>query len=143
MKYRVGDMSEWVRKCKARQEAVAKTSIQKVTEQCGLPRARGGRMPVVTSTLRDSMVSELNGQSVGAGTPESAAALVVANMRIGDKVGFGWTAEYARRVNSGMTGRDSLGREVNQSGAFFLEFGIDQWPSIVAAECAIARSKIP
>lgn len=142
---KIGNMSDFVRKCKARQLAVAKKSVERVNRECNRSQAQGGRMPVVTSTLRGSQVSALNGQLLGSNTAQDetlAALLVVASMKVGDKIQFGWTIEYARRVNSGFVGQDSLGRTFNQSGAFYLEFGIDQWKTIVSEECVNIRNAL-
>jgi hypothetical protein len=68
--------------------------------------------------------------------------MVAASMKAGDTATFTYTAAYARRVNSGFTGQDSLGRTYNQQGAHFVENAVDQWPALVAASVAKAKAAI-
>jgi hypothetical protein len=85
---------------------VARESIQDVIADAQTPVAKGGKMPVDTAFLRNSLVSGLNGGFENAG-PE-AYVLTIANMKLGDTSKFGWTAEYAEHQEYGtskMTGR--------------------------------------
>jgi hypothetical protein len=104
------------------------------------PKAKGGKLPVKTSFLRNSLKSSLSG---GAGaTGPASHIMVAASMKSGDTATFTYTAAYARRVNSGFTGTDSLGRSYNQQGAFFVEGAIDQWPALVRASVAKAKAAV-
>lgn len=132
VKMKMANVKDWAKLAKDRQLAVAKISISEVAQQANLTRAKGGRMPVITSTLRGSFTSSLNGQQVGRGEPETHVILAINKLEAGDVASFGWTAAYARRVNSGFVGEDRLGRYFNQSGAYFMEFGTDQWKALVA-----------
>ena len=97
-------------------------------------------MRVDTGTLRNSFQSSLNGSTALTG-PESYE-MIAATMEAGDVAEFGWGVAYARRVNSGFTGTDALGRNYNQQGAHFLEGATMQWPAIVAAEVAKAKAAV-
>ena len=78
---------------KERLRKTAATAIQDQLSRMQTPVAQGGNMPVNTSFLRNSLVSELNGAAVAKG-PDSYT-LAVGRMELGDTVSFGWTAEYA------------------------------------------------
>lgn len=72
---------------------VMRESIQDVIEDAQTPVAKGGRMPVDTGFLRNSVASGLNGAF---GPPDSGLiALTIAGMDLGDTSQFAWTAVYA------------------------------------------------
>ncbi len=114
---------------KEQMRAVLSASVQEVIEEAQTPVAQGGRMPVDTGFLRNSLVSELNGSKVAEG-PESYV-LAAASIKPGDVARFGWTAEYALRMELGFVGEDSKGRTFNQQGRHFAESAAAQWPAIV------------
>ena len=74
--------------------------------------------------------AKYSGQDVG---------LVTAGLQLDQTVWLGYQAIYARRLNYGFVGQDSLGRNYNQAGAHFVEGAIAEWPSIVAS--AISKIK--
>lgn len=96
-----------------------------------------GRIPVVTADLINSFTS-----SVGGATSKGQTSYIamLANLEIGDTATFTWNIEYARRVNYGFTGTDSLGRTYNQSGWFFMTRAVEKWPQFVAANVAKVRN---
>ena len=51
---------------------------------------------------------------------------------LGDVIMLGYQAIYARRVDGGFVGQDSLGRNYNQEGANFVAYAATQWPVMVA-----------
>lgn len=118
-------------KTKAQMRAVLSASVQDVVSAAQLPVAQGGRMPVDTGFLRNSLVSELNGAQVAQGA--GSYTLAAASMEPGDVARFGWTAEYALRIENGFVGQDALGRNFNQQGRHFVEGASAQWPAIVTA----------
>lgn len=136
--YQMADLDKWVLATTERMNAVARGSVQRVVEVAQTPRAKGGRMPVDTGALRNSLASSLNGST--ALTGGDAFVLVVGDMEAGDVAEFGWTVEYARRVNFGFIDQDSLGRSYNQSGAHFLEGAASQWQQIVEGEVKKAKA---
>lgn len=101
-------VEQWVSKSQARLRAVAQTAVQDMVRDVQTPRAKGGRMPVVTSFLRNSFASALNSTPRGMTTaPEGyrktefdmqPIAATLLQMRIGDSVTLGWTAVYARKM---------------------------------------------
>lgn len=88
-------------------------------------------MPVDTSTLRNSLVSELNGAAVAKG-PDSYT-LAVGRMELGDTMRFSWTAEYAMRLHYGFNGDDSLGRTYAQDGNMWIDKSVQYWQADVDA----------
>lgn len=109
-----------VARYKERLEQVFKASAQDVIAEAQTPVARGGRMPVYTGFLRNSLVSGLNGSTALTG-PESYV-LAIAGSKLGDSVFAGWTANYARHVEYGTNGRP---------GRFYMRGAAQQWQQIV------------
>jgi len=109
-------------------------SVQDVMDTAQLPKEKGGRMPVVSSQLRNSVASGLNG-SFGATGPDSYI-VTLSEMELGDVARFAWTAPYARRIEFGFTGTDSLGRSYAQSGQHFVGAAAAQFPQFVATNAA-------
>lgn len=124
-------------KTKEQMRAVLQASVQDVIEEAQKPIAQGGRMPVDTGVLRNSLVSELNGAQVAQGA--AGYTLAAAQIEPGDVARFGWTAAHAMRQEYGFIGEDSKGRSFNQAGKHFVEGAAAQWPAIV--EKNIARLK--
>lgn len=74
----------------------------------------------------------------GTADPSGSMALADATVRLQgltlqDTFYFTNATAYARRVNYGFVGEDSLGRHYNQAGQFYLENNLAKWPAIVAA----------
>lgn len=127
-------------KTKAQMQAVLGASIQDVMDIAELPVANGGRMPVDTGALINSVATELNGRLLGAAseTPDKSGAkskaniaLLVAEMQPGDEARIGWTAAHAMRQHEGFIGEDSAGRTFNQEGKRWIDGAAAQWPQIV------------
>lgn len=133
-------LDRWALKTERRFDAVIKDSTQAVVDVMQTPKAKGGKMPVDTGNLRNTLMSSLSGGVGAKGT--ASHIMVAASMKAGDTATFTYTAVYARRVNSGFTGQDSLGRTYNQRGAFFVENAVDQWPALVATSAAKAKASI-
>ena len=140
VKYTFAQLDQWTKKTEKRIDAVLKDATQSVVAVAQQTKAKGGRMPVDTGNLRNSLQSSVAGGAMGEGA--SSYILVAAGMKGGDLATFTWTAEYARRVNNGFTGADSLGRNYSQVGAHFVEGAVDQWPAIVRASIAKAKARV-
>lgn len=100
---------------------VAKQSIQDTIRIAQTTGANGGKMPVDTSFLRNSLITELNGSEVGEGA--NSYVLGIAGMQLGDAFQVAWTAEYA-------LARHYL---VNANGGMWRDSAAQQWSRIVAA----------
>jgi len=139
-KYTWATLDQWTKKTEKRIDAVLKDSTQTVIRTAQKTKAKGGRMPVITNNLRDSLESSIAGGASGDG--EESYILVAGNMKGGDLATFTWTAEYARRVNDGFVDDDKMGRTYSQVGAHFVEGAVDQWPAIVRASIAKAKARV-
>ena len=140
MKYTFATLDQWTKKTERRIDAVLKDATQSVIAVAQTSRDHGGRMPVITNTLRGSLQSSIAGGAFAEG--EASHILVAPQMKGGDVATFTWTADYARRVNDGFVGDDKLGRTYSQVGAHFVEGAVDQWPAIVRASIAKAKARV-
>ena len=131
VKYTFAQLDQWTRKTERRIDAVLKDATQSVVAVAQVTKAKGGRMPVDTGNLRNSLQSSVAGGASGEG--EESYILVAAGMKGGDLATFTWTAEYAAAVNNGNRGRP---------GAHFVEGAVDQWPAIVQASIAKAKARV-
>jgi len=120
--------------------AVFKASAQDFVEDAQRPVSKGGRMPVDTSFLRNSHVSGLNGSTSLSGA--ESYVTTIANSELGDTIDGGWTAEYALRIEFGLTGADSLGRKYNQKPTFFARGAAQKWPDFVKENAAKLKGKL-
>jgi hypothetical protein len=131
VKYTFAQLDQWTKKTEKRIDAVLKDATQSVVAVAQQTKAKGGRMPVDTGNLRNSLQSSVAGGATGEGA--SSYILVAAGMKGGDLATFTWTAEYAAAVNNGNRGRP---------GAHFVEGAVDQWPAIVRASIAKAKARV-
>lgn len=110
-------------------EAVVKQSAQEVFSIAQTPKAQGGRMPVSTGFLRNSLIASLNGSTVGGGA--DAYVLAVAGAELGDTIFAGWTANYARFMEYGTS---------KTTANFFMLSAAQQWGAIVERNAALVRN---
>ena len=129
VKYTFATLDQWTKKTEKRIDAVLKDATQSVVAVAQQTKAKGGRMPVDTGNLRNSLQSSVAGGAMGEGA--SSYILAAAGMKGGDVATFTWTAEYAAAVNNGNNGRP---------GAHFVEGAVDEWPAIVRA--SIRKAKV-
>jgi len=130
-RYTFATLDQWTKKTEKRIDAVLKDATQSVVAVAQVSRDKGGRMPVITNTLRGSLQSSIAGGAFAEG--EASHILVAPQMKGGDVATFTWTAEYAAAVNNGNRGRP---------GAHFVEGAVDQWPAIVRASIAKAKARV-
>lgn len=94
----------------------------------------GGNLPKVTGNLARSLLAKI-GEGIAISDAKDFAGtdvgIIAATAVLGDTVSLGFQAAYAKRMNFGFVGPDSLGRVYNQSGNHFVERAINLWPSIV------------
>ena len=131
VKYTFATLDQWTKKTEKRIDAVLKDATQSVIAVAQQTKAKGGRMPVITNFLRDSLESSIAGGAKVDG--EESYILVAGNMKGGDLATFVWRAEYAAAVNNGRNGRP---------GAHFVEGAVDQWTAIVRASTAKAKARV-
>lgn len=131
----------WAKKVKTRQVAVFRESAQRVISDMQTPEGAGGRMPVDTGFMRASLQATLGTPASGTLKPplEGAVqafdagqvALVIAGAELGDTIYATYGAAYARRLEYGFVGQDSLGRTYNQAGKAFVRSAAQKWGQIV------------
>lgn len=153
-------VNDWVRKTEARMLAVFRESAQRVIlemQKVG-PSAKnpgggaGGAMPVDTGFLRASLMTTLNSpdttvkfkdDAIGAYVwQEGAIQIVILSAKIGDAIYAVYTASYARRMEYGFSGTDSLGRTYNQQGYGFVRLAAQKWQTIVQEVVREAQSRV-
>jgi hypothetical protein len=138
----------WALKSEQRMTAVFRTAAQTIANEVRIPRAAGGNMPVVTGNLRRSLLastSPLQGATQGGSEfadNDGQINAVIANATIGEVVYLGFQAAYARRLEYGFVGQDSLGRTYNQAPAAFVRSAVQRWPQIVNEATEQVKSRI-
>jgi hypothetical protein len=87
------------------------------------------KIPLLSEELWDSLVTTIDGQSPSSNHPMSYVAKIN-SMKLGDRISFVWTAPYARRIEFGFHGVDSLGRFYNVKGRLFATTAYNRLPVI-------------
>ena len=131
MRITFAQLDQWTKKTERRIDAVLKDATQTVISVAQTPKSKGGKLPVDTGNLRNSLLSSVSGGASGQGA--ESYIMAAAGMKGGDVATFTWTAEYAAAVNNGNRGRP---------GAHFVEGAVDQWPAIVRASIAKAKARV-
>lgn len=131
-RYTFAQLDLWAVKVKQRINFVLQHAVNKLIEAAQTPRAKGGRMPIDTGSLRRSLLSELSGKSQALGA--ESYVFVAGAMEAGDYASFRWTMEYAYMVNHGVRGRP---------GAHFVEWAAGQWQAFVDEGVRLARARFP
>ena|SRR5690606_56053 len=126
-------VDRWVSSSRARTEAVVKTAIQSLAEEANRPTGQGGRLPLDTGFLRNSFTGQVGSMPSGPSHRGEAMGraedvyLVIANMRIGQVLYLGWTANYAKYMEARYAFRDAASQ---------------RWPRFVAAAVQEAKARI-
>lgn len=126
--------SAWAGNTGALLTALLRNSVQALAKEASTTIPNGGRVPVKTGNLARSVVVDTTPPKIIEGLATGDYSLGIANIKPGDTIYIGWQAVYARRMNYGFVGADSLGRVYNQAGFGFAEATAAKWPSILAAE---------
>lgn len=123
----------WASKSEERLEAVRNRAIELLAEEMIKTKPNGGRLPFETGNLARSILASTQGlPNTSEGPfPGSNVGLVTANLRLDQPAWIGFQAAYARRMEFGFVGADSLGRVYNQEGSHFVTGAIAEWANIV------------
>jgi hypothetical protein len=129
-------MGKWADKAGTQLEGLARQSIQNIS------RAVVEQTPVDTGFLRGNWQPAIGEAKVAdpdtvehdvAGALAAAAiSLTVAEMKLGDVFRMRNGCAYARRLEYGFVGPDSLGRVYNQAGRFYVRDTLLTWPQVVS-----------
>lgn len=124
----------WCREVPERIEAVRNTAIDKLADEMVRTKGQGGRLPFEFGNLAKSIQASTESMPKTAAGPFSGSNVgaVTATLKVEQPIWLGYQAVYARRMNYGFVGADSLGRVYNQAGNYFVEGAILQWRSFVA-----------
>lgn len=124
-------------------EYVMRQSIQDVVEgaqttQIGITQ---GASSFVEGKIPVGLTAELvNSLSVDGGAEGADSYVVkIAGMEIGDSLEFKWSAPHAMRIENGFTGADSLGRNYNVPGRFFVTRNAEKFADHVKRRAAEVR----
>lgn len=130
------DPSKWAGASTAGLTALLRNSVQALAKEASNTIPNGGRVPVKTGNLARSVVVSDKPPTVIENEATGGFSDGIAAIKPGGTVYIGWTAKYARRLNYGFAGADSLGRVYNASGYGFAEAAAAQWPNIVQEQAA-------
>ena len=121
----------WVMEQQELLMAVARQATQSVIEEMKKPKAAGGRMPIDTSFLQNSLqgsragVPGIDPQATG-GIPQRGnfqeIQALIGNWKLGETLYFGFTAAYAAHQNYGT---------IHMEGNFFVELALQRWDEFV------------
>ena len=128
-------IDQWTKETEDRMRRVWVAAIDDLADTMNKTRANGGRLPHLTGNLMRSLLASTSAMP-STGGPNAKysgqdVGLVTAGLRLDQTIWLGYQAIYARRMNYGFVGQDSLGRNYNQAGAHFVEGAIAEWPNIV------------
>lgn len=99
-------------------QSISDVLVGAQTTQIGITQGATG---FVEGKIPVGLTAELvNSLTVDGAEGEKSYVLAIAGMEIGEVKEFAWTAPYARRIEAGFTGTDSLGRTYNQAGRYFI-----------------------
>lgn len=143
-------VSEWAQQSEKRMNAIFRLSTQRIIEVMQRTDKEGGYLPYQDGFLRASLVVVVNKNPPKADKKQEDASstydpaqiqLAIAGAVAGDRIAAAYTMEYARRLEFGFVGQDSLGRTYNQPGIGWTTRATQQWKQIVkeVEQEAIAR----
>lgn len=119
------DVEKFITLVQKRVDLIVKDAIQQVVLGATVPKAQGGRMPVDTGFLRNSMVAAIGTYPVGPSTPDSDPMGVPPTVSIMPTVNqwdlteplyIGFSANYARQ---------------QEAANGFIEAEVQKWPQTV------------
>ena len=128
----------------ARMEALFQRASLKLFE------AIDDRTPKVTGFLASTLGGSLAGippidpNATGEGAPVNVQPydLMCQTARLGQTVYGGFVAVYARRIEYGFHGTDSLGRTYNQTGRAMVRLSVQRWDEIVGEALKEVKAEI-
>lgn len=128
-------VNAWAKETEDRLLAVFRRSVELLAEEMIRTDANGGTLPHKTGNLMRSLVAQIGSPPQVGGAEEfysgADVGIVVAQAMLDSDIYLGFQAAYARRMNYGFSGPDSLGRIYEQAGRFFVERALKLWPDCV------------
>lgn len=126
-------IDDWIKQTEQRIDAVYARSVELLGEEMTRTVNEGGRVPFKDGNLYRSLLASTSAMPKTSEGPFSGdnVGLVAATLKANQSVWLGYQAGYARRLEFGFVGADSLGRVYNQEGRHFVTGAIAEWPNIV------------
>lgn len=128
-------VSAWASETEERLLAVFQRAVVLLAQELTKTESAGGTLPHVTGNLMRSLLAQIGSMPAQGGAEEryagSDVGAVVAQALLGSEIYLGFQAIYAKRMNFGFVGEDSLGRTYNQAGRHFVERAVALWPQCV------------
>jgi len=107
---------------------ILRTAVDSLHKEIARPKSVGGNLPYDTGNLgRSAKVDTVSFPEVDAVNREYTLqdiSFTINGIEYGKPVYIGFQAPYAPRQNYGFVGQDSLGRNYNQAGNYFVERGV-------------------
>lgn len=125
----IADVEAFANKSADQMLRVARQSIQDTVRDAQTTVAQGGSMPVDTSFLRNSLITEVRGVQLGKGANSYTLGLSV--LQLGDPFQVAWTAEYAIPRHY-MVG-------VGQGGGLWRDKAAQKWSQTVAKNARLVQ----
>ena len=142
------EIEAWVKETEVRMMAVVKASAQAAANEMRKTKREGGKLPIRTGNLRRSLMGSTSGP-IMMGEPGQQysdgggdISLTIATATPDQTIYLGFQANYARRMEYGFVGADSLGRVYNQAGHGFVAAVVQRWPQIVNEQAVIIRNRV-
>jgi hypothetical protein len=136
--YKLADMSKWSDKAKRNGAMVFRSSVQKLAKAVMTDVGSAeGQTPIDTGNLRNSFLAStaamptVKDSETEFSDNSGSIALAIAGAEVGQTIWLGFQAAYARRLEYGFTGTDSLGRSYDQGGRFFVAEKANKWQEYV------------
>lgn len=121
-------LSAWYDKVEGQIDALARQSCQETASE--VVKAT----PVDTGFLRANWQPSIGDMKVTEpkiGGSGADIALVCSGLKAGDTFHMMNNVAYAKRLEYGFEGKDSLGREYHQAGRYYVRDTVARWPQIV------------
>lgn len=138
-------IDQWVEATEKRKNAVFRDATQRIID------IMQSTVPVKDGFLRASLVVAVNspppaadkkkGDSSNVYNPAAIQA-AISKAVAGDRIVAAYTMVYARRLEFGFTGVDSLGRNYNQPARGWARLAAQQWAEVVAQSGAAAKARV-
>lgn len=121
------NLKQWAQKFSVSMDALARQTCQEVSSLVvnGTPVDTGFLRSSWQPSIGEPITTEGNGDAV------STVALVCADVKAGDTYWMTNNAAYARRIEYGFVGQDSLGRTYNQRGRFMVTSAMEKAQQVV------------
>lgn len=125
-------LGQWAAKAGAKLDALGRVASQDLSEEVidGTPVDTGFLVGNWQPSLNAPTLA-LDEAGTGNGYAQSKMGLIVSQIKAGDVYYYVNNAAYARRIEHGFVGTDSLGRTYNQAGRHMVLAAIKRWPRIV------------